>query len=78
VIIPGHSFQFMLTIAAYLACPASIRRCLAYNGRCIVHIDHQDPIWLGGLPTGPKARSAMHPSHAYGWARVRDRETMVA
>lgn len=54
VVIPGHSFQFMLTIPAQLACLASIRRHLADDGKLIVHIDHQDVAWLGGLPTEPE------------------------
>jgi SAM-dependent methyltransferase len=54
VIIPGHSFQFMLTIEAQLACLASIRRHLSDVGETIVHIDHQDPAWLGGLPIKPE------------------------
>jgi len=54
VIIPGHSFQFMLIIQAQLACLASIRRHLSDNGNMIVHIDHQDEAWLGGLPIEPE------------------------
>lgn len=57
IIIPGHSFQFMLTIPAQLACLASIRRHLSDKGKMIVHIDHQDPDWLGGLPTEPDGES---------------------
>lgn len=54
VIVPGHSFQFMLTIQAQLACLASIRGHLSENGKMIVHIDHQDAAWLGGLPIEPE------------------------
>ena len=54
VVIPGHSFQFMLTIRAQLACLASIRRHLSDNGKMIVHIDHQDAAWLSGLPIEPE------------------------
>lgn len=49
VLIPGHSFQFMLTPADQLACLAAIRRHLLPGGRLVVHIDHQDLGWLGGL-----------------------------
>lgn len=54
VIIPGHSFQFMLTIRAQLACLASTCRHISENGRLIVHIDHQELAWLGGLPIEPE------------------------
>lgn len=54
VIIPGHSFQFMLTIEAQLACLTLIRRHLSDKGRLIVHVDHQDLEWLGALPVEPQ------------------------
>lgn len=49
VIIPGHSFQAMASVSDQLSCLASIRRHLAADGRLIVHVDHQDVKWLGGL-----------------------------
>ena len=54
VLIPGHSFQFMLTAADQLACLESIRRHLAPGGTIVVHVDHQDMRWLGDL-MGEKA-----------------------
>jgi SAM-dependent methyltransferase len=52
VVIPGHSFQFMLTPSDQLACLASIKRHLLPGGRLVVHIDHQDPGWLWDLYKG--------------------------
>lgn len=49
VIIPGHSFQFMLTSADQVACLESIRRHLVPGGRLVVHLDHQNMSWLGEL-----------------------------
>lgn len=50
VIVPGHSFQFMLEIADQLACLRAIREHLAPGGRLVLHVEHQDLAWLGGLP----------------------------
>jgi hypothetical protein len=49
-IIPGHSFQHMLTPADQLACLLNIRRHLLPGGRLVVHLDHQDLDWLEALP----------------------------
>jgi SAM-dependent methyltransferase len=45
-IIPGHSFQFMLTPEDQLSCLASIGDHLLPAGRLVVHLDHQDTSWL--------------------------------
>ncbi|HSR20061.1 MAG TPA: class I SAM-dependent methyltransferase [Anaerolineales bacterium] len=50
VIVPGHSFQFMLGIAEQLSCLGSIQRHLTPGGRLVLHIDNQDLSWLGSLP----------------------------
>ena len=48
-IVPGHSFQFMLTPDDQVACLESIKQHLAPNGTLVVHLAH-DPIdWLGDL-----------------------------
>jgi len=52
VIIPGHSFQHMLTPGDQMACLACIRRHLTAGGVLVVHLDHQDLSWLGELCTG--------------------------
>jgi SAM-dependent methyltransferase len=48
-IIPGHSFQNLLTAADQAACLASIRRHLVPGGQLVVHLDHPEMDWLGGL-----------------------------
>jgi SAM-dependent methyltransferase len=50
-IIPGHSFQFMLTIADQLSCLRSIREHMEPRGRLVVHVNKDDLKWLGALPT---------------------------
>lgn len=52
IIIPGHSFQFMLTPADQISCLLSIKRHLAPSGTLIIHINHDDIDWLGGLSKG--------------------------
>ncbi|NLF02368.1 MAG: class I SAM-dependent methyltransferase [Anaerolineales bacterium] len=46
VIIPGHSFQAMLTPEEQYDCLTSIRNHLLPGGRLVVHLDHQDVAWL--------------------------------
>ncbi len=48
VIIPGHSFQFMLTPGDQVRCLETIQRHLVEDGVLVVHLDHQDVRWLGG------------------------------
>jgi SAM-dependent methyltransferase len=55
VIVPGHSFQFMLWEADQVACLECIRRHLDPGGRLVLHLDAPDVAWLGGLCTGPGA-----------------------
>lgn len=49
VIIPAHSFQFMLTPADQLACLENISRHLAPGGIIAVHVDNINVQWLGDL-----------------------------
>jgi SAM-dependent methyltransferase len=49
VIIPGHSFQNIVTAADQVACLESIERHLTPGGVLVVHLDHQDVSWLGDL-----------------------------
>lgn len=51
VIIPGHSFQFMLTPDDQVQCLENIKRHLIQDGLLIIHLDHQDFSWLGELVT---------------------------
>ncbi len=50
ILIPAHSFQFMLTPEDQLACLGCAWRHLAPGGTLVVHLDHQDLAWLGSLP----------------------------
>jgi SAM-dependent methyltransferase len=52
IIIPGHSFQFMLTPEDQLACLNCIRHHLTPHGKLVLHINHDDLNWLGGLSEG--------------------------
>jgi ubiquinone/menaquinone biosynthesis C-methylase UbiE len=66
VIIPGHSFQNLLTAEDQVGCLASIKRHLVPDGTLVVHLDHQDVRWLGGLTGGQggvfePTRSFSHP-----------------
>ncbi|MEA3334710.1 MAG: class I SAM-dependent methyltransferase [Chloroflexota bacterium] len=49
VIIPGHAFQNLVTPQDQLACLESIGRHLTDDGILVVHLDHQNVDWLGGL-----------------------------
>jgi ubiquinone/menaquinone biosynthesis C-methylase UbiE len=48
-IIPGHSFQNILTAADQVSCLDSIRHHLVPGGLLVVHLDHPEMDWLGGL-----------------------------
>jgi SAM-dependent methyltransferase len=48
-IIPGHSFQNILTSADQVSTLTSIHRHLVPGGILAIHLDHQDPRWLGAL-----------------------------
>jgi len=48
-ILPGHSFQFMLTPEDQLAALACAKRHLNTGGRLVIHLDHQDVKWLGEI-----------------------------
>ena len=52
IIIPGHSFQFMLAPEDQLACLHCIRHHLAPSGKLVLHVNHDDLSWLGGLAEG--------------------------
>ncbi|MGD1994060.1 MAG: class I SAM-dependent methyltransferase [Anaerolineae bacterium] len=53
-IIPGHSFQNILTPVDQLLCLTSIRRHLVPGGLLVVHLDQPEVDWLGDL-TGDQA-----------------------
>lgn len=49
VIIPGHSFQFMITPEQQLECLGAIRRHLVPGGLLVIHLDNPNYGWLAGL-----------------------------
>ena len=49
VIIPGHSFQFMITPDDQVNCLEQIKHHLVADGLLIIHIGHQSIGWLAGL-----------------------------
>jgi SAM-dependent methyltransferase len=52
IIIPGHSFQFMLNPASQMACLDCIHRHLRADGSMVIHLNHDDIGWLGDLSRG--------------------------
>lgn len=67
VIIPGHSFQFMNTPDDQVKCLEQIKRHLVPDGLAVIHLDHQDFVWLAGLldkkePVPEKSRILTHPT----------------
>jgi SAM-dependent methyltransferase len=53
IIIPGHSFQFMLTPEDQVRALECFRRHLVPGGVLCIHLDHQDVSWLAGLGSEP-------------------------
>jgi SAM-dependent methyltransferase len=49
IIVPGHSFQFMLTPEDQVQALETFRRHLDPGGILLVHLDHQSVDWLGDL-----------------------------
>jgi ubiquinone/menaquinone biosynthesis C-methylase UbiE len=81
-IIPGHSFQFMLTPEDQVACLECIRQHLSRGGLLIIHLDHQDLGWLGEISAEkagafeagsklihPKTGNRIRTSHAWSYER---------
>ena len=52
VIIPGHSFQNLLTSDDQARCLESIRRHLLPGGTLVVHLDQPDVAWLDDIAGG--------------------------
>ena len=42
ILIPGHSFQFMLTPTDQIACLTCIRQHLTSGGKLVVHVNHDE------------------------------------
>lgn len=68
VIIPGHSFQNLLTADDQFACVRQVAKHLLPDGLFVIHVDHQNIDWLGAIsPAGrlagifEAAESFVHP-----------------
>jgi ubiquinone/menaquinone biosynthesis C-methylase UbiE len=49
LILPGHSFQFMLTPEDQVRALETFKRHLQPDGLLVIHLDHQNVDWLGNL-----------------------------
>lgn len=49
IIVPGHSFQFMLTPEDQVKALETFKRHLEPGGMLVIHLDHQSVDWLGDL-----------------------------
>lgn len=49
IIIPGHSFQFMLTPEDQVRALETFKQHLTHDGLLVIHLDHQSVDWLGYL-----------------------------
>jgi ubiquinone/menaquinone biosynthesis C-methylase UbiE len=70
IIIPGHSFQFMLTPEDQVKALETFRRHLTSDGMLVIHHDHQSVDWLGDLlgELGGKfeqSKDVIHPRTAH-------------
>lgn len=88
-IIPGHSFQNLITPEDQLACLGCIRRHLMPGGKLIVHLDHQDIGWLAAISGDergvlgsprtlirPQTGRAIRRSHVWSYARAAQTATL--
>ena len=70
IIVPGHSFQFMLTPEDQVKALETFRRHLEPGGILVIHLDHQSLDWLGDLlgELGGKfeqGKDVIHPRTGY-------------
>jgi ubiquinone/menaquinone biosynthesis C-methylase UbiE len=49
ILVPGHSFQFMLTPEDQVKALETFKRHLTPDGVLVIHLDHQSLDWLGDL-----------------------------
>jgi len=73
VIVPVHSFQFMLTVQDQMDCLQSIRRHLLPGGLLVIHVDANDLTWLGEIQPekNPPFEAAGIVTHPQTGARMR-------
>jgi ubiquinone/menaquinone biosynthesis C-methylase UbiE len=91
LIVPGHSFQFMLTPEDQVQALEAFKRHLEPGGTLIIHLDHQSVDWLGDLLRDLSGRfeagqDVQHPqrnhlirrSHAWWYERSTQTATVVS
>lgn len=91
IIVPGHSFQNLVTVDAQLSCLDCARRHLRPEGKLVLHLDHQDIDWLGALTADlggvfgpsqelvhPETGSMIQVSRAWWYRRSTQTAEMVA
>jgi ubiquinone/menaquinone biosynthesis C-methylase UbiE len=91
IIVPGHSFQFMLTPEDQVQALATFKRHLKPGGLLLIHLDHQSVDWLGDLLGDlagkfEKSRDVRHPrthhlirrAHAWTYERSTQTATVVS
>lgn len=71
ILIPGHSFQFMLTPADQAACLTGLRQHLAPDGKLVLHLNHDDLGWLGSLSRNPGTDFKLVGEYPYGPGSIR-------
>ena len=86
IIVPAHSFQFMLTPADQVKALITFKQHLTGDGMLVIHLDHQDVDWLGALlgELGGKfeqSQEVIHPRtghiirRAHAWTYERSTQT---
>ena len=91
IIVPGHSFQFMLTPEDQVKALETFKCHMAPGGILVVHLDHQDVDWLGDLMgdlggkfkktkdlTDPQTGRFMRKSNAWAYERSTQTATVVS
>jgi len=66
IIIPGHSFQALVTIEDQLLSLKMIARHLSHYGKLVIHVNHDTLTWLAekshdGKDPNPEIRRIIHP-----------------
>jgi len=49
IIVTGHAFQHMVTLEEQVTCLECIKRHLRPDAQLVIHVNHDDLSWLGGL-----------------------------
>lgn len=91
IIVPGHSFQFMLTPQDQVKALETFKRHLVPGGILVIHLDHQDVDWLGDLlsdlggkfkkikeVTNPQTGHVMRKSNAWTYEGAMQTATVIS